>query len=85
MNDRKRCVPVTYVLSSSFVRRNALALRVGQSMDKKKTNWTEEEDQKLRGIYPTQGLQAAIDAFPHRTPGAVRNRVFLLRLRRREI
>ena len=37
----------------------------------KKTNWT-EEDQKLRGIYPTQGLQAAIDAFPHRTPGAVR-------------
>ena len=49
----------------------------------KKTNWTDEEDQKLKGIYPTQGLQAAIDAFPHRTPGAVRNRVFLLRLRRR--
>ena len=48
-----------------------------------KTNWTDEEDQKLKEIYPEQGLQAAIDAFPHRTPGAVRNRIYILHLRRR--
>lgn len=51
-------------------------------MPMNKPSWTEKEDSKLRDVYPKQGLKFAARSFPDRSYSAVRNRVFLLRLKR---
>ena len=49
----------------------------------KKPRWTDEEDQKLRELYLKGSIELACKEFPERTESAIKNRVFLLRLRRR--
>ena len=43
--------------------------------------WTPEADDALRRIYPTQGMEGALLAFPGRTRKSIKNRACQLRLR----
>jgi len=45
--------------------------------------WTAEEEKILRTIYPEKGLAPCYEALPDRTQSAIKNRIDLLRLRRK--
>jgi len=45
--------------------------------------WTPEEEKLLRDIYPEHGIAGCYEALPHRSQSAIKNRVDLLRLRRK--